>query len=268
MVPDSDHEEIPALFEARPGMRRSQGRDHFEQLDGFFSQGLITEVLGIVKTGKEASVYRCRGSSQLGGRPVAAKVYRARQYRFKNDAAYQESRARETGMSGRALRAFQNKSRFGREVRTGSWVHHEYATLKALYGAGADVPEPYAALEDAMLMEYIGDEDEVAPQLNQLRLDGEEAKRLFDRTLQNIELFLATNRVHGDLSAHNILYWLGSVVVIDFPQAVDPRFNPHARDFLRRDVENVCRYFNQFGVNADPSRTADDLWWRFMRAEL
>lgn len=268
MNQDHEPETVPVLINMQPGMRRSQGRDHFQQLDGFFSQGLITEVLGIVKIGKEASVYRCRGSSEFGGRPVAAKVYRARQYRFKNDAAYQESRARETGLKGRALRAFENKSGFGHKVRTGSWVNHEYSTLKALFDAGADVPEPYATLEDAMLMEYIGDEEEVASQLNQVTLTQAEATPLFERVLSNIELLLTMNRVHGDLSAHNILYWLGSVVLIDFPQAVDPRFNSHAREFLTRDVENVCRYFNQFGLNADASRIADDLWWRFMRAEL
>jgi RIO kinase 1 len=259
-------EQVPALFQHTPGMRRSQGRDHFYQLDGFFSQGLITEVLGIVKIGKEASVYRCTGSSDFGGRVVAAKVYRARQYRFKNDAAYQEERTRPMG--GQVRRAFLNKSRFGHKVRTGSWVHHEYETMRELFDAGADVPEPYACLEDAMLMEYIGDEDETALQLNQVRLEPESARPLFERVMSNIELMLSLNRIHGDLSSHNILYWLGSIVLIDFPQAVDPRFNSNARDFLARDVDNVCRYFNQYGVDADPQRLSDDLWWRFMRAEL
>jgi RIO kinase 1 len=261
-----DPEEVPVLFHRTPGMRRSQGRDHFQQLDSFFSQGLITEILGLVKIGKEASVYRCQGGSELGGRPVAAKVYRARQYRFKNDAAYQQERTR--GMRGQDRRAFVKKTGFGQKVRTGSWVAHEYETLKELYDAGADVPEPLAFESDVMLMEYIGDEEETALQLNQVRLDPEEAPRLFERVVSNVELLLASNRVHGDLSAHNILYWLGSVVLIDFPQAVDARFNSNARAFLARDVENVCRYFNEFGVKADGSRLADDLWWRYMRAEL
>jgi len=100
------------------GLRRSQGRDHLYQLDVFFDKRLITEVIGIIKTGKEASAYCCRAGSDLGGGLVCAKVYRARQYRFKNDAMYQEERTR--GMRGQRRRALSKKPDFGRRVQTGS----------------------------------------------------------------------------------------------------------------------------------------------------
>ena len=44
-------------------MYRSQGGNHLEQLEEFFDQGLIEDVLGLVKTGKEASVYCCKAGS-------------------------------------------------------------------------------------------------------------------------------------------------------------------------------------------------------------
>jgi len=126
-------------------MYRSQGGDHFSQIETLMDQGFVSEILGLVKTGKEATVYCCRGGPAAGADLVAAKVYRGRQFRFKNDAVYQEARSREMGIRGRALRAMQNKSSFGREVQAGSWRHREFETLQLLHNAGADVPRPIAA---------------------------------------------------------------------------------------------------------------------------
>jgi RIO kinase 1 len=263
-------------------MHRSQGRDHFTQLEPFFDQGLIEEVIGLIKAGKEASVYCCRAGAALttprdesrgfvtGAGLVAAKVYRGQQYRFKNDAVYQEARDRELGLRGSALRAFEKRrhSATGRQVQAGTWQHREYGCLAELYDAGADVPRPIASSENAILMEYLGDEDEAAQQLNRVRLDIAEAGPLFQRVMNNIELFLALNRVHGDLSPHNILYWRGEVRVIDFPQATDPRFNRHCHDLLSRDIDNVCRYFAAYGVEVDAWGITEDLWRRFTYSEL
>ena len=51
--------------------RRSQGRDHIQQLDSFYGQGFISEVLYLVSIGKEASVYCCRGGVFLAGRQAS-----------------------------------------------------------------------------------------------------------------------------------------------------------------------------------------------------
>jgi len=273
--------------------RRSQGRDHIQQLDTFYAQGLISEVLYLISIGKEASVYCCAAGEHLTGDQsrrlmgwtgardpgrmagerdgkstplVAAKVYRARQYRFKNDAIYQEERSR--GMKGQAVRALAKKTEFGRKVQTGSWVGHEYEILKELHDAGCDVPRPLAIGDDAVLIEFIGDEDGPAPQLNKVELNREDAEEQFERTMKNVEIALSCHRVHGDLSAHNILFWDRQVVLIDFPQAVDARFNSQAERLLQRDVENVCRYFGQFGVKADAWALAHELWRRYTFAEL
>ena len=56
------------------------------------------------------------------------------------------------------------------------------------------------------------------------------------------------------------MYWAGRVVAIDFPQAVDADANPHAFDFLRRDVGNVSRHFARYGVPADPEEITLRLW--------
>jgi len=251
-------------------MHRSSGGDHLEQIEPFIDRGYVDEVIGLVKTGKEASVYACRAGPAAGCEFVAAKVFRAAQYRFKNDAVYQEARARELGIGGSALRAFnkRRKSATGREVQAGSWRSREYQVLQLLHESYADVPRPIAAEGEAILMEYFGDEDEAAQQLNQVRVNEAEAPALFQRLMNNVELFLTLNLVHGDLSPHNVLYWRGELRIIDFPQATDPRFNRHARDLLSRDVANLVRYFAPHGVEADAGELADDLWRRFQRAEL
>jgi len=74
--------------------------------------------------------------------------------------------------------------------------------------------------------------------------------------------------VHADLSAYNVLYWQGRARIIDFPQAIDPRFNSNALSLLTRDIENICRYMSRYGVEHDARRIANQLWWRFKKAEL
>jgi RIO kinase 1 len=65
--------------------------------------------------------------------------------------------------------------------------------------------------------------------------------------------------VHADLSGFNLLYGPDGLVAIDFPQAVDARFNPNALSLLGRDIDNVCRFFSRYGVQANSNALIDDL---------
>jgi len=65
-----------------------------------------------------------------------------------------------------------------------------------------------------------------------------------------------------------VLYWQKQVRIIDFPQAVDPRFNPNARALLTRDIDNICRYIARYGLQRDSHAIADRLWRRFKNSEL
>jgi RIO kinase 1 len=235
-------------------------------LEAFFSQGLITGVPQVVKSGKEATVYCCQAHPSTGVELLAAKVYRPRNNRsFRNDSIYQEGRLiRE----GHVRRAVENKSRFGREAQFGIWIDYEFAALKALYKAGADIPRPLTRSGSAILMEYLGDHQGPAPALQNVDLSQDEVRRVFERLMRNIELLLANNYVHADLSAYNVLYWQGQIRIIDFPQAVDPRFNPNALSLLTRDIENICRYVARYGLERDGQRIAEQLWRRFKNAKL
>ena len=117
-------------------------------------------------------------------------------------------------------------------------------------------------------MEYIGDRQKAAPSLGGSELSLEQARTVFHSLMRNIELWLAHNYVHGDLSAHNILYWQERAKIIDFPQAIDPRFNPNALSLLTRDIENICHYLERCGLVYDGRRLAERLWQKFRNAQL
>lgn len=238
---------------------------HHDELDPALGEGWITEVIRPVKSGKEASVYLCRGSDRSGERLVAAKVYRE-QRTFSHDAGYWEGATRHWGR--RLNVAADKRSAFGRELRFNAWIGRELEHLTALHAAGALVPRPIAVEGSALLLSWIGDEDGAAPPLHVVRLDREEAPGVLEALLAQVELFLTHDLVHGDLSEYNVLFWEGAPVVIDFPQAVDPRFNRAARSLLERDVRNLARYFDRYGIRLDWRRRSADLWSRWLNSEL
>jgi RIO kinase 1 len=233
----------------------------------FLDEGLITHVVRIVKTGKEASVYLCRADpSTTGEELLALKLYHPLDRRdFRDESLYRDGE----WIKERRIRvALQKKTRFGREVQGAIWVNREWETLQALSAGGVAVPRPVEATEDAVLMTYIGDEARAAPQLRAHRPDPEEADDLFRQVIRAIELMLYRNVIHGDLSAYNVLVWDGIATVIDLPQAVDPRKNRHAPTLLERDVVRICEHFARFGVRSAPRQIAADLWTAWQFADL
>ena len=229
-------------------------------LDSFLNDGHLSEVLHVIEGGKEGIVYCCRGGPLAGADLVAAKVYHPLHRRsFRNDAAYQDDRLRGPATRRERL-AMSKKTKYGRSVQYGTWLSSEFETLSMLHRAGADVPYPIALGEGVVLMEYVGDESRAAPRLAQVELTREEARDLFERVLRNVGLWLNLDRIHGDLSPYNILYWNGAITIIDFPQAIDSRFNSAARDLLHRDIANVCRHFERYGIRTDPDRITARMW--------
>jgi RIO kinase 1 len=240
-----------------------------DSLGGFYEQHWLDDVMRLVKGGKEANVYQCLANETVKGinQPyLAAKVYRPRRFRnLKNDQLYREGRDNldEDGREindDRMQRALQKKTEFGRELLHTSWIEHEVKTMQILLQAGGDVPRVCASGNNAILMSYIGDENLAAPVLHSVSLNIKEARLQFERVVHNIELMLAHQRIHGDLSAFNILYWQGEIVLIDFPQAIDPQINRNAFRIFERDVIRVGEYFARQGVKSNPRRLAHDIW--------
>ena len=235
-------------------------------LGSFFEAHWLDDVLRVIKGGKEATVYLCKANPTTQADYLAAKVYRPRQFRnLKKDYLYREGRQDldsngEAVWDERMMRAIHKKTAYGQELLHTSWIEYEYMALQVLHQAGADVPIPYTRGNNAILMGYIGDVDMPAPTLNDVDLSPGEARPLFQRVLHNIELMLANNRIHGDLSAFNILYWEGEITLIDFPQSMSPEQSPSTFQIFSRDVTRICEYFARHGVRSNPGKLAADLW--------
>jgi len=242
-----------------------------QSLTPLYEQSFITDVLALVRGGKEASVYRCAAHESTGVNLLAAKVYRPRMFRqLRNDHAYRQGRevmlsdgTRLNDSDFREARAIAKGTGFGRKLQHTSWLMHEMTTLQTLLDAGASVPKPWAAGDNVILMDYIGDEDTAAPTLNTVRLARGEARPLFDEVMRNVELMLSLGVTHGDLSAYNILYWEGEITLIDFPQITDIHTNPNAYMILQRDLTRICDYFAAQGYRRDPADLMATYWRRY-----
>lgn len=275
--PKKDHDEILKSIAQATGVEggfrttyqpaRYETGWMFDAIRSFYDEELISDVLAMVKGGKEASVYRCQATPAADVDLLAVKIYRPRQFRnLRNDKMYREGRALmgENGPLGkveeRTRRALNKGTAFGQQVAHNSWLLYEYHTLAQLHKAGAAVPKPYSVSENAILMEFCGDRNLAAPTLHEIRLEHDEARGLFNEVMRNIELMLQHDLIHGDLSAYNILYWESKVTLIDFPQVANSQKNSHGYDILHRDITRVCDYFAHQGVQRDADQITDTLW--------
>ncbi len=272
-TPDKLLQEVdPTLQSFKPTFTSSRQEQAWfiPYLGPFYEELLISDVLRLVKSGKEANVYLCRAHPSTGLDLAAAKVYRPRMLRnLRNDAMYRlgrelvDEQGKETRDRRRRL-AVKKRTSFGKEVLHTEWLANEFATLRRLYAAGADVPRPIASSDNAMLISYVGDAQAPAPTLNRVRLADKEARLLYDRLMHNVELMLAHECVHADLSAFNVLYWQGECKIIDLPQAVNPLINPYALAMLERDLQRLGEYFEPYGLRTDARELARTLWRRYV----
>lgn len=236
------------------------------ELGEFVADKLIDGVFSESHQGKEATVFIVYKERQGRDDLFAAKVYRDLDHRlFRRDGIYREGRV---VLDERLTRAIQNRTALGETLAFELWAGEEAAMLQRMWDEGVEVPRLIARHGAALLMEYYGDDEGPAPLLQDVRLTRAEAQDCFDTIMENVEVMLRADMVHGDLSAYNILYWDARPIIIDVPQAVDARLNKHAEGIFKRDVKNVCTYFRRQGLTLDWEGLGNDLWWRYQTAWL
>lgn len=217
-------------------------------LQTLYEDGYITDVIRMVRRGKEATVYLCCRDDEL----FAAKVYTDLQVRsFRNDTVYRDGRF--IG-SKRMEKAIEQHSRTGINAHQALWIAEEFRQLRFLHENAISVPKPIATSGRVILMEFIGDEDSEAPRISEAQLNYGNLKKAFAQSLDNLIRMVKVGRIHGDYSTFNLLWWENRVVVIDLPQVVEIQRNHNARDLLKRDVESLCNSFIRLGIICNTSQ--------------
>ena len=157
------------------------------------------------------------------------------------------------GARDRRALAAGNKSRHGQAMAAQLWPIQEWSVLRRAWHAGVDVPYPVERSHDGLLMEFIGDPDrlEAAPKLVESRLGPDALASAWRQLTDSLRALTGGGLVHADLSAYNLLWWQGRLVMIDLPQAVEFTTNPDAFELLQRDVTTVADWFARRGVAVD-----------------
>src|SRR5256886_12522916 len=122
------------IDQREPGYRRTA--------EAILDAGVATEVRRLISAGKEADVYLCA----YNGAPLAVKAYRL----------------------------YRTSHRGGRPIKadTMSWLAaQEFEMMRQAWKGGASVPTPARRVAELLSMRYLGEPDEPAPRLHDLRPD-------------------------------------------------------------------------------------------------
>jgi len=212
-----------------------------DPLDVLLADGVIDEVLGRLKSGKEANISLVRRGEGV----LAAKVYKDRSTRsFKNNADYKEGRKIR---NSRTQRAIEGGGRFGRNAAEQAWKSAEADALYRLVDSGVRVPRPVMFYEGVLLMELVTDGDgRPAPRMIDVAIEPGAAIGVYADLVAQIISMLCCDLIHGDLSPYNILAGAEGPTIIDFPQVVSAVHSSRAEFFFLRDFDNVVRFVSGF----------------------
>lgn len=208
------------------------------------NRNVVSEINGVISTGKEANVYHAMSINE-DGRELhrAVKVYKTSILVFKDREKYVAGEFR--------FRQGYNKSNNRAMVKI--WAEKEMRNLKRIHAAGIPSPEPLYLRLHVLAMSFLGDSKGIAsPRLKDVEfVDGDPLPRwrsLYVSVLCYMRLMYQVCRlVHADLSEYNILYHDHRPHIIDVSQSVE-HDHPRSLDFLRMDIKNVNDFFSRKSV--------------------
>lgn len=228
-----------------PYQKRVKGVEDRKVFDQFFDKrtllniyemmndGVIATIDFPIATGKEGGVFKCTSSD---GKQVALKIYRISNSTFRSLSAYIAGDERFRGITGNFAKTIS------------MWVQREYVNLERYTQFKLPVPTPVARRENLLAMQYLGTEDGPSPLLKDYPLSAEKAVEFHAVLLDFIMRgFREAGLVHSDLSQYNVIVHEDKPYVIDCSQGVTVR-HPNAIEFVKRDLNNVNRFFRSKGV--------------------
>lgn len=213
------------------------------------NRNIVSEIHGVISTGKEANVYHAVLLPEDDSEPPqhrAIKVYKTAILVFKDRDRYVTGEFR--------FRQGYNKSNNRAMVKV--WAEKEMRNLKRLYSANIPCPEPLYLRHHVLVMSFLGDKKGwAAPRLKDVVFEGLSAEELdakwralYIQLLGYMRIMYQVCRlVHADLSEYNLLFHKDQIYMIDVSQSVE-HDHPASLEFLRMDVKNVSDFFRSRNV--------------------
>lgn len=238
------------------------------------NRDMISEVHGVISTGKEANVYTAvlntydDEGSPTGQEFRAAKIYKTSILSFVDRERYIIGEHR--------FRGGEHKGSNRTMVK--KWAEKEFRNLQRLYRAGIPCPFPIMLKVNVLLMGFLGSGGDAYPRLHDAVITAEKedleaaeegeseedaaeasvARQWYELYVQNLglmrKLYHECRLVHADLSEYNLLYNDHKLYVIDVSQSVSFD-HPHALEFLRMDIRNINSFYRKKGVDVLADRT-------------
>ena len=202
---------------------------------------VIAYVNGSVSAGKESVLFWGVDENDVS---VALKIYLVSTSNFKKREPYITGDPR-----------FSNLKK-GTKNLVYLWAKKEFRNLSQCHDAGIPVPKPLYVTNNVLAMEFVGKDGTPCKSLLNSEMDADD----YNQAISIIkDLYHKAKLVHGDYSEYNIFKTENGLVVFDMGSAVDLR-HPNAKEFLKRDINNITKFFNKRGIPVeDPDKLFEDI---------
>ena len=205
------------------------------------SDRIIDYVNGAVSAGKESLLFWAVANKN---QDIALKIYLVSTSNFKKREPYILGDPR------------FSKIKKGTKNMVHLWAQKEFRNISQCYDCNIPVPKPIFVKNNVLAMEFVGNNGSPAKTL----LDSEVNLDDYEQSISILKnLYKKAKLVHGDFSEYNIFKTKKGLIVFDLGSAVDLR-HPNAKEFLKRDINNITRFFSKRGIFVDePSKIYGDI---------
>ena len=189
--------------------------------------------------GKESDVFFAFDAKQ---KTIVAKIHRV------GRPSFQRSKKLRSYVGKRGHINWLYKSRLSAE--------REFEGLKIARKIKAKVPNVIDQNRHIVVMDYFEGIELVDA------YDIKKPLKIFNGIISEVrKLFVKGNFVHGDLSEYNIIITpKHDFLIIDVPQ-YELASHPNAKEYLFRDIKNVCRFFRRkFNIESDPKEILEVIY--------
>ena len=202
---------------------------------------ILDRLNGVISTGKEAVILHAEGGATedvIVPKECAIKVFKTTLNEFKTRDKYIAEDYR-----------FRNRfSKLNPRKIIHMWAEKEFHNLTRMREAGLNCPEVVLLKKHILVMSFLGQGGKPAPKIREAALTAEEVDQAYTQIVSMMQqLYHQCHLVHADLSEYNILWHESQCWFIDVSQAVEPS-HPHALEFLYRDCNNICHFFQRLGA--------------------